>query len=184
MLAESERLFAETGSYAGLTGELALKDSRADRVREALLAAARRSGLGARDGAQHLRLADRPRARRALLRALHARGRLDRALDRDHRPRPHDVGRDQVHGPQGLGGQPADPTRATSSPTTTRRSATSTTPTCRPSSRSSTSPTPTVPSWSPGPAGSPTCSTSAPRRRAASRSARPTASTTASTSPA
>ncbi len=79
---------------------------------------------------------------RALLRALHARGRLDRALHRDHRPRPHDVRRDQVDGPAGLRGQPGDPARATSSPTTTRRSATSTTPTCRPSSRSSTSATP------------------------------------------
>ena len=54
---------------------------------------------------------------------------------------------------------------ATSSPTTTRRSATSTTPTCRPSSRSSGRT-----SWSPGPAASPTCSTSAPRLRAGSRS--------------
>ena len=80
-----------------------------DRLREALLAAARRPRLGARDGAEHLRLADRPRAGRALLRALHAGGRLGRALDRDHRPRPHDVGRDQVHGPQRLGGQPRDP---------------------------------------------------------------------------
>ena len=111
MLATSERLFAETGSYYGLTGELALKDSEPIELREALQPPARRPRLGARDGAQHLRLADRPRARRALLRALHARGRLDRPLDRDHRPRPHDVGRDQVHGPKRVGGQPEDPSR-------------------------------------------------------------------------
>ena len=109
MLAESERLFAETGSYAGLDRRAGAQGLGPDRVREAVQPPARRSGLGARDGAQHLRLADRPRARRALLRALHARGRLDRALDRDHRPRPHDVGRDQVDGPPGLRGQPADP---------------------------------------------------------------------------
>ncbi len=82
---------------------------RPDRLREALRPPARRAGLGARDRAQHLRLADRSRARRALLRALHAGGGLGRPLDRDHRPRPHDVGRDQVHGPARLGGQPGHP---------------------------------------------------------------------------
>ena len=105
----SERLFAETGSYYGLDRRARAQGLRPDRLREALQPPARRPRLGARDGAQHLRLADRARAGRALLRALHARGRLDRALDRDHRPRPHDVGRDQVHGPKRLGGQPEDP---------------------------------------------------------------------------
>ena len=106
MLAESERLFAETGSYAGLAGRARAEGLRPDRLREALQPSARRARLRPRDGAQHLRLADRARARRALLRALHARGRLDRALHRDHRPRPHDVRRDQVDGPPGLRGQP------------------------------------------------------------------------------
>ena len=82
-----------------------------DRLREAVLAAARRARLGALDRAEHLRLADRARARRAVLRAVHARGRLDRAVDRDHRARPHDVRRDQVDGPQRLRGEPRHPAR-------------------------------------------------------------------------
>ena len=105
---ESERLFAETGHYAGLR-ELELMALRPDRLREAVLAAARRPRLGARDRAEHLRLADRARARRAVLRAVHARGRLGRPVHRDHRPRPHDVRRDQVDGPQRLRGQPRHP---------------------------------------------------------------------------
>jgi len=36
---------------------------------------------------------------------------LDLPLDRNHCPRPHDVGRDQVHGPARVGGQPEDPAR-------------------------------------------------------------------------
>ena len=149
----------------------------ADRVREALQPPARRPRLGAGDGAQHLRLADRPRARRALLRALHARGRLDRALDRNHRPRPHDVGRDQVHGPKRVGGQPEDPSRRhlrQQRPGDRRR----------PQRRRAD----LRPDLLGGRAGrlgrraSPTCSTSAPRPRAGSRSGRRTGSTTASTS--
>ena len=148
----------------------------ADRVREALQSPARRPRLGAGDGAQHLRLADRPRARRALLRALHPRGRLDRALDRDHRPRPHDVGRDQVHGPKRVGGQPDDPSRRhlrQQRPGDRRR------PQRR---RADLRPDLTGrASWSPGPEGSPTYSTSAHRPRAGSRSGRRTGSTTEST---
>ena len=77
-----------------------------DRLREALLPDPRGPRLGARDSAEHLGLADRARAGRAVLRPVHARGRLARAVHRDHRPRPHDVRRDQVDGPQRLRGQP------------------------------------------------------------------------------
>ena len=89
--------------------ELEMKDSDPLRFEKLFSRVRGGHGLRARDGAQHLRLADRARAGRDLLRPLHARGGQRRALDRDHRPRPHDVRGDQVHGPQRLGGQPGDP---------------------------------------------------------------------------
>ena len=46
-----------------------------------------------------------------MLRPVHARGRLGGAVHRDHRPRPHDVRRDQAHGALGLRGQPGDRAR-------------------------------------------------------------------------
>ena len=116
---ESERLFAETGRYCGVD-ELALKE--ADPIRYEKIFSRLRGGLvTARETALNIsRQPDRQGDRRALLRALHARGRLGRALDRDHRPRPHDVRRDQVHDPPGLRGRTPGSSRATSSPTTTR----------------------------------------------------------------
>ncbi len=108
---DARRLRAPVRRHRPLRGPRSARDDglRSDRLREALLAAARRSRLRARDRAEHLRLTDRPRARRAVLRAVQPRGRLDRSLDGDHRPRPHDVRRDQVDGPQRLRGQPRDP---------------------------------------------------------------------------
>ena len=136
MLAESERLFADTGHYGGLR-ELELMSADPIGYEKLFSQHPRRARVCTRDGAQHLRVADRARARRAVLRALHARGRLARAVDGHHRPRPHDVRRDQVDDPQRLRGQPRHPAGATSSRTTTRPSATFTTPTCRRSCRSS-----------------------------------------------
>ena len=110
MLEESERLFAETGHYGGPAG--ARVDALGpDRLREAVLATARRARVGPLDRAEHLGLADRARARRAVLRAVHPRGRLDRPVDGDHRARPHDVRCDQVDGPQRLRTEPRDPAR-------------------------------------------------------------------------
>src|SRR5262249_2970003 len=82
---------------------------RPDRLREALLAAARRAGVGALDRLEHLGLADRARARRAVLRPVHARGRLDRSVHGDHRARAHHVGRDQVDGAKRLRTEPGGP---------------------------------------------------------------------------
>ena len=108
MLATSERLFDESGSYMGLAGAARAPGLRPDRLREALQPPPRRPRLRARDGDEHLGEPDRQGARRALLRALHAGGRLDRALHGDHRPHPHHVRRDQVHGAERVGGQPGD----------------------------------------------------------------------------
>ena len=63
MLAESERLFARDRLLRRPRGRARAQGLRPDRLREALQPAARRARLGPRDGAQHLRLADRPRAR-------------------------------------------------------------------------------------------------------------------------
>jgi hypothetical protein len=46
-----------------------------------------------------------------VLRAVHAGGRLAGALHGDHRPRPHDVRRDQVDGSPPLRGEPGDTSR-------------------------------------------------------------------------
>ena len=102
MLAESERLFSETGSYAGLTGALALKDSQPIEY-EKLFSRLRGGLVSARETALNISASPIVRELGELCFALYTpRGRLDCALDRDHRPRPHDVGRDQVDGPPGL----------------------------------------------------------------------------------
>ena len=135
MLDDSEREFAETGSYTGLTGDLAMKSS--DPIGYEKLFARLRGGLvSARETALNISASPIVRELGELCFALYTPEGDSTALARDHRPRPHDVGRDQVHGPLRLRGEPGDPPW-TSSPTTTRRSAMSTTRMCRPSSRSS-----------------------------------------------
>ncbi len=110
MLADSDRQFAETGSYAGLSGELAMKDS--DPIGYEKLFARLRGGLvSARETALNISASPIVRELGELCFALYTpEGDSVRALHRDHRPRPHDVGRNQVDGQPPVRGQPRDPT--------------------------------------------------------------------------
>jgi hypothetical protein len=103
MLDDSERLFADTGHYAGLF-ELELMST--DPIGYEKLFSRIRGGLvSARETALNISASPIVRELGELC-PLYARGRLARAVHGDHRPRPHDVRRDQVDGPQRLRGQP------------------------------------------------------------------------------
>ena len=183
MLAESERLFAETGSYSGLTGELELKDS--DPIEYEKLFSRLRGGLvSARETALNISASPIVRELGELCFALYTPEGDSIALSTGIIVHVHTMS-DAIkwmvrHGYEDNPRIRPGDIFANNDPTIGD---------VHNADVQTFVPIfdfadPTGPSWSPGPAGSPTCSTSAPRRRAASRSVRPTASTTASTSPA
>ena len=120
MLAESERLFAETGPYHGLAGELELKDS--DPIGYEKLFARLRGGLvSARETALNISASPIVRELGELCFALYTPEGDSIALSTGiivHVHTMSDAIKFMVR--QRLRGQPEDPARATSSPTTTR----------------------------------------------------------------
>ena len=135
MLDESERLFADTGHYHGLE-DLELKD--ADPIRYEKLFSRLRGGLvSARETALNISASPIVRELGELCFALYTPEGDNVALSTGIIVHVHTM-RDAIKFMVRSGWEDNPGIRpATSSPTTSRRSATSTTPTCRPSSRSS-----------------------------------------------